>query len=67
MDKNFLMFLIFVFACTGLFSGCEMHSQYRKQEIATAAIKAGLHQTMIKADGYAPEYMWGADSEEGKN
>ena len=58
MDKNLLVCCVAFVCCISLFSSCEMHNNYRTAQVDIAAANAGLVQSMVKTDGYAPEYLW---------
>lgn len=58
MDKNLLICCVAVVCCMWSFSGCEIHNQYCESKTDIAAANAGLEQSMVKADGFQPEYLW---------
>jgi len=41
-----------------MFTTCTMFNATEKTELGIAATEAGLVQTMVKADGHDPKYIW---------
>ena len=47
-----------VVLCCAMFSGCTTFAKKQRAIVKVAAITAGLHQEMVKKDGYAPLTIW---------
>jgi len=52
------MSCIVIVMCMLMFTTCTMFNATEKTELGIAATEAGLVQTMVKADGHDPKYIW---------